>query len=243
MHPGSRSPAPGSGDASDRPSTGGCDARSLAAIGVWESETQAKEGLNAFINPVHAKFCDEQKNPQLSRDVAGVDDSEWSFEVVSQALRSRGFHLIKVQKLVPGAQELRDVNLRGVLMHGDSFLLDGYINDGYKRSKKAKRIPIGIKRHGEAYNRTDYRHSIAVIDNEVHDSAFLLKGPMSADLLWLRDDNQPDRCMGFMREILRVYRVQRCTGAAGCKGACVHGYNDTFFQKTAEPLCKKARKA
>ena len=211
-HTGLRLPATGS--AVPIRASGGCDARALVAAGVWASAEEATEALNGQIDVVWDRWC--KCNPKKKRSAAGINDQEWAHQVVSGAVREARFHMIKVQSFVAGETELCHLDLRAILKEGGAFLLDGYINKSYKKRGK-KSIPINIKRPGEVYNRSDHRHSVAVVDDEVIDAAFLPGGSMSADFLWLDAHSKADKKKGFLNEVLRAYRIMRCT-QDGCEG-------------------------
>ena len=194
---------------------GGCDARALWRMGVCTSEEEAKGLLNSMIDPMWEMF--KRTQPDCPRERAGVDDVEWAFELVKKAVVSRGFHFKKVQSLVEGAKELSDMDLDAMLKEGGSFLIDGYINQPhYFRGGKKLQLRIASE--------CDRRHSTAVVSYEVMDDPrWILGGRMSAKNLWLNRRSQPNRKKGFMRDILRAYKIYKCCMPVGteCRGACV----------------------
>ena len=170
--------------------------------------------LNSQIDRAHTIF--KTNDPECPRESAGVDDVEWSNEVVSKAVQAAGFHLVKVQNCVEGAKHVTDVDLDAMLHEGDAFLLDGYLNSKYLHGTKWRTNRVA----GSAENR--WRHSVAVVNYKVHDHpAFICGGEMSACNLWLDENATPSPKKGFMRQILKAYRVYKCTApGTGCKGEC-----------------------
>ena len=209
---GLRSPSSGR-DVTDRAS-GGCDARTLVNLGVYSDDAAAKEALNAQIDNVHQIFL--KNDASCKRECAGLEDVEWSNEVVSKAVREAGFHMVKVQRGVDGAKHVRDVDLKTMFKGGEGYFVDGFLNRQYVRG--SKKVPIRVA--GSTDNR--WRHSTAVVGNQVLDHpAFILGGSMSASYLHLDGHSTPNRQKGFLREILRAYRVFKCKRpGTGCKGGC-----------------------
>ena len=186
-------------DVTSRPS-GGCDARALAAIGLCDgSVSDVSSALNAQIDAVHRAW--QKGDPSCPREHAGLDDVEWSFEVVSKAVDVERWHLTRV--LERGAELLR------LIQDGGSFLLDGYLNRSYKRGSKVEKVRV-------ADTGDRWRHSTAVVDGVVFDHpAFVLRGSMPVASLWL--DSAHARKNGFLSEVLRVYRLSKCTRSADCE--------------------------
>ena len=213
--PSSEAPVSEGRDAFDRAS-GGCDARTLANLGLFDAdEATAKAALNDEIDAVHKAF--RRNDPNCARERAGVDDVEWAQEVVTRAVTKFGYHMIRVQKSVAGARELRDVDLKGMIEGGGAFFLDGYLNHQYMRGSKA----VSVRVAGSGGNR--HRHSTAVVDNKVHDHpAFILNGSMGASNLWLDRRSTPNAKKGYLRGICKAYRVYKCSKKPGsrCNGKC-----------------------
>ena len=186
-------------EVTSRPS-GGCDARALAAIGLCDgSVSDVSSALNAQIDAVHRAW--QKGDPSCPREHAGLDDVEWSFEVVSKAVDVERWHLTRV--LERGAELLR------LIQDGGSFLLDGYLNRSYKRGSKVEKVRV-------ADTGDRWRHSTAVVDGVVFDHpAFVLRGSMPVASLWL--DSAHARKNGFLSEVLRVYRLSKCTRSADCE--------------------------
>ena len=115
--------------------------RTLANLGLFDAcETTAKAALNSEIDAVHKAFL--QNDPSCARGRAGVDDVEWAQEVVTRAVTKFGYHMIRVQKSIPGATELTDVDLKAMIEGGGAFCLDGYLNHQYMRGSKAVSVRV-----------------------------------------------------------------------------------------------------
>ena len=64
----------------------------------------AKAALNAQIDSVHQELL--KSDASCKRECAGVDDSEWSKEVVIKAVWEAGYHMVEVKydpQVVPAA--------------------------------------------------------------------------------------------------------------------------------------------
>ena len=202
--------------------SGGCDARAFASLGVFDSVEDAKTAFNDQIDVVwaSANFCDGP------RERVGIDDVEWSHEVVNKAVIARGgWHMRRVQSLL-GVKELRDVELDRLFKETAregrrvGFFVDGILNTQYHRGSKPVRVKTAPATGGAARE----RHSTAVCGYEIFDHpAFILGGSMSASNLWLDARATPHRKKGYMRELMRVYAVYKCSSgerALPCTGKC-----------------------
>ena len=189
----------GTTDVTSLPS-GGCDARALAAIGLCDgSVSDVSSALNTQIDAVHHTW--QKGDPSCLRQKAGIDDVEWSFEVVSKAVGVEGWHLTRVLE--------RGAELLSLIQDGGSFLLDGYLNRSYMRGSKLEKVKV----HDTGDR---WRHSTAVVDGRVFDHpAFVRRGSMPVASLWL--DSAHTRKKGFLSEVLRVYRISKCTREADCE--------------------------
>ena len=180
----------------------------MAAIGVWASERDAKDALNAQIDPVHEILLQNKGGKECPRESAGVEDEQWAFQTVSKAVKGAGWHMIKVQTL-EGKNELRDIDLAEIMAKGGSYLLDGWLNKSYIRGGKKCKI--------RAFDPEDNRHSTAVVDGDVFDCPeWILGGKMPMSCLWLKG-SEPNEKKGFMRKICRAYRVAKCVQKGDCK--------------------------
>ena len=194
------------------PPSGGCDARALTAIGVWDNEAEAKAALDVRIDPTHTKFLTRDRDCPLKK--AGVDGEQWAFETVSSAVKEAGWHMIKAQK-IEGKNELTDIDLCELMKKGGSYLLDGSLNNSYVRGTKKHVLP--------GFNPDDSRHSTAVVEGKVHDHpVWILGGIMPMSCLWL-NGSIPNHKKGFMRKLHRAYRVAKCTQTDDCEWCAVVG--------------------
>ena len=107
------------------------------------------------------------------------------------------------------------VDLREVLKTG-SFIVDGILNQTWCDDKdayisgatKKVRGKVVPNEPGPAANEKAWRHAIAVIDGVVHEWTGEGVSKFSIEWLWLGDNGvTPDSKKGYMRRILKVYRV------------------------------------
>ena len=205
----------------DSRASGGCDARALHHLGVFQSEDDAKIALNAQIDQVWGALKIDQ--PDCPRGKAGLDDVEWCHEVVKKAVNAAGFHWTKVQRLIPGGKptELSQLDLNWLMNDGEggAFFVDGFLNTSYSRIHPRRNKMVKMPKLADTDNGNKSRHSIAVIRKKVHDhKKFILGGSMSVDCLWLNQSSKSDPKKGYLSEVLRAYRVDKCMGSSGCKG-------------------------
>ena len=205
----------------DSLASGGCDARALHHLGVFQSEDDAKIALNAQIDQVWGTLKIDQ--PDCPREKAGLDDVEWCHEVVKKAVNAAGFHWTKVQRLIPGGKptELSQLDLNWLMNDGEggAFFVDGFLNTSYSRIHPRRNKMVKMPKLADTDNGNKSRHSIAVIRKKVHDHRkFILGGSMSVDCLWLNQSSKSDPKKGYLSEVLRAYRVDKCMGSSGCKG-------------------------
>ena len=198
---------------------GGCDARALAAAGLFDGcATSAAKALNRAASELFDQRL--PREPGLKRKAVGVDDSFWSHGAVAKAVRDAGWHMVKAPALVEGANDLAQIDLKKLIDAGYTLLLDGTLNTSFKKSKKAKAVPLTIA--GGAGDAR--RHSVAVVGGRLHDAGFLPAGPIDARCLWLDKESRPDRCLGFLSRVHRAYALCRCAGGgvlAQCASDCI----------------------
>ena len=185
---------------------GGCVARALKAAGVWRTEEEAVAALDDQIDGVLA--ARRRHMPNYERQDVGVEGSIWAAEVVTRAVVAAGFHWQKLR--------LESDALSQTVLNHESVILDGVLNNAYK-SRKARKT-VFIAKSSPACNPVDHepawRHSAAVVAGCLHDDAFL-RAPTPADALWLAGST-PDPERGYMRKILKAYKVTKCPGH-GCE--------------------------
>ena len=208
-------------DAANHGGDGGCTAKALHIIGVFESVAAATQALDAKIDTVHASL-QSQRGPCNRSDV-GIPGEQWHAEVVKAAVTDAGWHF-RTQPFKRDTVQGRDVDLKQVFGEG-SFLLIGVTNNAWMSGKKRKWKYAGHTADEPHENPTAWLHSIAVVNSRFHEETVSGSGdtttesyPLSS--LWLQDNNQPDPRKGYMRTIRRVWRLRKCTAPPGsnCKG-------------------------
>ena len=208
-------------DAANHGGDGGCTAKALHIVGVFESVAAATQALDAKIDTVHASL-QSQRGPCNRSDV-GIPGEQWHAEVVKAAVTDAGWHF-HTQPFKRDTVKGRDVDLKQVFREG-SFLLIGVTNNAWMSGKKRKWTYAGHTADEPHENPTAWLHSIAVVNSRFHEETVSGSGdtttesyPLSS--LWLQDNNQPDPRTGYMRTIRRVWRLRKCTAPPGsnCKG-------------------------
>ena len=87
-----------------------------------------------------------------------------------------------------------------------SFLVDGILNTVYK-IKGARRDRRIVQEGAEAaYVRSEWRHAVAVRNGRVFCTGLGEGGERASKVLWLDLEGKPGE-FGYMKDILRVYRV------------------------------------
>ena len=190
---------------------GGCAAHALAECGVFATADEAKAELNALIPIFLAKRVGATGDPSYPRELVGVDDDLWHIEVIGEAIRLQGWHFRKV----PAASS---ATATALTCGPGTFFVDGTLNKHWQMGI-CEMLNDESDESDPAQQPGAWRHAVAVVDGQVREQ----QGQrIDARWLWLdRADGSADPAKGYMRELLRVYRVGPCSGAAGCKGTCM----------------------
>ena len=214
---------------------GGCVARALAAAGVWRTEEEARAALDAEIDGVLA--ARRRHIPEYERQDVGVNGSIWSAEVVTRAVIAEGYHWQKLR--------LESDAVASAIRRQDTVVLDGVLNNAYKAPRTRK--TVFIARSSPECNPVDHspkwRHSVAVVAGRVHDSEFLPRAPISAAALWLAEaSSTPNPERGFLRRLMKAYKVTKCSGDACCATCAARATNKRKRARTesAEGPCSLA---
>lgn len=206
---------------------GGCTAVACVSIGVWPSFPEAVEALDAQIAPLHAKF--EEERWACDESEAGICGEQWHEEAIKRALLDAGWH---VRKMPIQSTRVGAVNLEAELADGSCYLAFGVTNNRWARrtrSGRPKMQPLkypGFAPNAPGISSVGWHHTVAIIDGKLRDHHVV--EPLSS--LWLRPTNRPDRYLGYMRTIRKVWRVYKCEAVASfaprCKGeCCALGFN------------------
>ena len=186
----------GIGEDSNIVGGGGCTAWALFKLGVSASPEAAMTALNN----------------RIGNNIWCKENDTWHPEVVKKAVIDAGFHFHKV--------ELAHCDLRSKLKKG-MYIVDGVLNDSYVKRGYAgieyRQVTDPEDSTTPYNNEGAWRHAIAVSDGQVLEKEF----DMSSLWLWLDDSNNIDRTKGYMYKICKVYRISKCSGVHGCRGACV----------------------
>ena len=185
---------------------GGCVAKALAVARVWHTEEEAKVALDVQIDGVLA--ARRRHMPSYERHDVGVDGSIWAADVVKRAVIAAGFHWQKLR--------LETDALAEAIRLQDTVILDGVLNNAYKDRKSGKTAFIAKSSPGctPVDHEPVWRHCVAVVSEHVHDAAFT-RAPIHADALWLADSSStPDPERGYMRKIMKAYKITKCSGDA-----------------------------
>jgi hypothetical protein len=174
--------------------SGGCTAHALARLGVYASVDMAKTALD---REGAAELARRIETHGAAYDTAKVytPGDNWSSVVIKAAVVAAGFDFRKV--------DLRTVCLRDVLQHG-TYFIDGTQNQHWQKGRYVFTSAPTFDGPGPEVSPQDWRHSIAVEDGQVleqNDDTF------SAKWLHLNADNTVDVSKGYMRNILKVYRL------------------------------------
>ena len=90
-----------------------------------------------------------------------------------------------------------------------SFLVDGTLNTVYKiqRARRDRRDREIVQEGAEAaYVESEWRHAVAVRNGRVFCTGLGQRGELASKVLWLDPEGKPGE-FGYMKDILRVYRV------------------------------------
>jgi hypothetical protein len=177
---------------------GGCVAWSLFMLGLFKSVDGAKKELNDCISTASV-------DPKWS-----VPDDTWHPEVVKQAVTKQGYHFNKIN--------LETANLRAELKTGD-LLVDGVLNNSFVKSWRGEESRYYTDEEDTTTpvnNEGGWRHATAVHNGHILDKEI----DMPVRWMWICSDNKPDKDKAYFYKICKVYRIVKCTGPLGCKGAC-----------------------
>jgi hypothetical protein len=189
--------------------SGGCTAHALSALGLFGTKSEAQEALNKEIQSVLAK--ERNKNPNYPEAKVGIINEQWCSEVVKNAIIAQQYHLTKLK--------IEITDLKQTLKSG-TYLIDGVLNNSYVKRVQGKlktfKTDPGDIGPGPAQDETRWRHAIAIKDGTILEQQ---DQRLSISWLWLNENSIPDLSKGYMRKILKVYRITSCTGdGCLCKG-------------------------
>eukprot|EP01043_Picozoa_sp_COSAG02_P034191 COSAG02_NODE_2378_length_9005_cov_4.989782_4_plen_567_part_00 len=176
--------------------SGGCTAHALWKLGVCLTQATATALLNDMGERLYRKRCEENGGSYDKARVYTAGDN-WCSEVIKLAVirAEKNFHKLDLRS--------RDVSLQQELKRG-TFLIDGVQNRYWtKLSNEYTNAPT-YTGPGPEQDANSWRHSIAVKDGRVLEQN---EDVFTAKWLWLQDDNRPDVTKGYMREVLKVYRI------------------------------------
>lgn len=204
-------PAPGLTE-KDVIGTGGCFAVALSALEVLgDSKVEVSAKLDAQINKQHEEF-NEQRSTKgqapYDRHRIGVEGQQWHPEVVRRALKMEygpgGYVFKKADLSLPWHTSVTGTG---------TYIIDGILNRSYIHKEGCKR---GVRMYQPGHDvpdlNDDWRHCIAL---DLYKGEFYCIGAGGwapiADL-WVDDRGHPDQHKGYMKRILKVYRVQTLLG-------------------------------
>ena len=205
----------------------------LYRLKVFRSLEEAKQALNRNIAPVAMKLQRTGVNINL---FVGEENVWWHPEVVKVTVTEAGWHFKKLLGWALDHEAADRINLREEASHG-SLIFDGSLNDWYERARKPgdraldpqwglTELPNGnVRLRSDPSDSTTpndnpagWRHAIGcrdglLLDNEIS---------MSAESLWLGNDNRVDKQRGYLYQIHKVYRIFKCSRPKnnGCRGEC-----------------------
>ena len=170
-----------------RKSLPGCGsvARTLCKLGLLgSSSTEVVEKLDAAIDPILDRFNQNRSLRDHPRHDVGIEGDQWCEDVIRYAIKTDDSkkYLKKLSVVNGGCPAL--------LGDGD-FAVDGHLNHA-----------VGDQGHGI----TNIRQSVAIKNGRVYSSGLHTDGvPIS--VLGLDDNGRPSYDKGYMKRILKVYRV------------------------------------
>jgi hypothetical protein len=199
-----------SSDSDEPRDDGKCTAYSLLHLGIFPDMETAVTALDAMAAQILAKRRSEVFG-DYPEDKVYKKGEEWHLEVIKAVVVAKGFHFKKL--------DLSKVDLKEELASG-SFFLDGVLNNTFIKGRR--RFETDDDTSDPAQDEKRWRHAIAVKDGMVYEQPGAFHGkPFTAKYLWIDDENRADLQRGYMRKILRVYRVSRCTSSEPCRGKCL----------------------
>eukprot|EP01047_Picozoa_sp_COSAG01_P061298 COSAG01_NODE_7636_length_3119_cov_1.363907_1_plen_640_part_00 len=205
---------PLSDESKNRVGNGGCSAFGLYQLGLFRSTEDAKCKLNYFGEKQLQKLRDENGGSYERKRVYVKNDS-WSSEVIKRTVVAEGFDFEKLQL------NSDDVCLKRELKRG-KYLLDGVQNQDHTRHQGSVYTNVPGYSPGPAEAPMHWRHAIPIIDGKVYEQN---ADVFSIQYLWLKDDNRPNINKGYMREVLKVYKITKKSD-----------------KRTAEPASRSIRK-
>ena len=191
--------------------SGGCVAHALTKlVDVGKSVTAMKRALDGLIEPTFDRL--REGSPTIERERAGVEGETWHTLAIRQACLDKGFHFHKVK--------LEGGGLVTAISNGRSLLVDGVLNVEYE----------GAGGHVYEIDPTDegprpwedrgrWRHAVAIVDGVLLEQK---AQKIPATHMWLDPSTGvPDRRRGSLLEVLKAWRVEKCTGEGSCTGECM----------------------
>ena len=94
-------------------------------------------------------------------------------------------------------------------MKDGNFLIHDVLNNSFVMIEEDEEVPFLTDPEDESSprnNESGWRHAIAVSNGQILEKEF----EMSAEWLWLNDDNRPDGDRGYMYKVCKVYRIFPC---------------------------------
>ena len=177
----------------DNVGSGGCTAHTLEELNVFATVAAAMTALNRN-GEIELQKRIQQFGGDYETAKVYVPNDKWCSVVIKTTCIENGFDFKKLK--------LKEVKLSDELKSG-LFFIDGIQNRDWQKRVKYVNDPA-YKGAGPDTDPKSWRHSIAVIDGMIHeqnDEKILTKW------LWLNDDNTVDVNKGYMRNILKVYRL------------------------------------
>ena len=190
----------------DLAGSGGCAARTLSKLGlVGQGVEEVTKNLNASIDAVLDIFNRNRPLRDHDRRRVGVEGVEWCYDVIRHALKktSSPYYLKK--------QVIHNGDCAVLLGDGD-FFVDGHLDRSY-----VQYMPGGVggdrmyqSGHDDPLYAPDgtWRHSVAVKDGRVYCDGLADCG-VPVGTLWLDEHGRPNPTRGYMKRILKVYKVER----------------------------------
>eukprot|EP01043_Picozoa_sp_COSAG02_P054141 COSAG02_NODE_6083_length_3814_cov_6.730283_1_plen_757_part_00 len=178
--------------------SGGCTAFSLYQLGVFSSTEDATRKLNYYGEKQLQKLRDDNGG-SYERSRVYVKNDSWSSEVIKRAVVAAGFDFKKLDL------DSDDVCLKRDLKNGE-YLLDGVQNQDHTRHQGSVYTNVPGYSPGPAEAPMHWRHAIAIRDGKVYEQN---ADVFSTNYLWLKADNRPDVNKGYMREVLKVYKITK----------------------------------